>query len=129
MATELTVNLPNRPGQLARLTSALGKAGVNIESIAAVTSGAKGTIHLVVKDPSAAKRALRAGGIRVSREREVLEVRLADKPGSLARVASRLGKANVNVDAVYVLARSGKRATTVIGVKDVKAAKKALGRS
>ena len=128
MATELTVNLPNRPGQLARLASALGKAGVNIDSIAAVTSGGKGTIHLVVKDRARAKRALRAAGIRVSREREALEVRLADKPGSLARVASRLGKAKVNIDAVYVLARSGKRVTMVIGVKDLRAAKRALGR-
>jgi len=128
MAKELTVNLANRPGQLARLASALGKAGVNIDSIAGVISGGKGTIHLVVKDRARAKRALRAEGIRVSREREALEVRLADKPGSLARVASRLGKAKVNIDALYVLTRSGKRVTMVIGVKDLKAAKKALGR-
>lgn len=128
MATELSVNLPNRPGQLGRLAGALGKGGVNIESIAAATAGAKGTIRVVVKDAAKAKRALGAAGIRGVRQREVLEVRLADKPGSLARVANRLGKANVNIDAAYLLARSGKRATIAIGVKDLRAAKRALGR-
>lgn len=128
MATELTVNLPNRPGQLAALASALGKAGVNIESIAAVVAGGKGRIHFVVKNPAAAKRALKAAKIRVARQRQVLEVRLANKPGALARVARRLGNGKVNVDTLYMLGQSGKRVTMALGVKDMRGAKKALGR-
>lgn len=128
MATELSVNLPNRPGELGRLAAALGKAKVNIEAIAAATAGGKGTIRFVVKDPRKAKAALKGAGIGAVRQREVLEVRLADKPGSLARVANRLGRANVNIDSAYLLGRTAKRATIAIGVKDLRAAKRALGR-
>ena len=39
MATELTVKLPNRTGQLAAVAGALGDAGVNIRSLAATTGG------------------------------------------------------------------------------------------
>ena len=128
MAKELTVILPNRPGQLAALASAHGKAGVNIESIAAVVAGGRGTIHIVVKNAAAAKRALKAAKIRVTKQREVLEVRLANKPGSLARVARRLGNAKVNVDTLYMLGQSGKRVTMALGAKVMRGAKKALGR-
>lgn len=128
MAKELTVSMPNRPGQLALLTDALGKAGVNIESLVATTGGGKGLIRLIPSDPAKAKRALKAAKIRVSGEREVLEVRLANKPGTLARVAKRLGKAKVNIDTVYVISADRKRTIAAFGVKDLRGAKRALGR-
>ncbi len=128
MPKELTVVLPNRPGQLAALADALGKARVNIKSMSASTARGKGTIRVIPSDASAAKRALKKAKIRVSKEREVLEVRLADKPGALARVANRLAKKKVNIDSLYLLGTSGKRATVAVGVKNVRAAKKALGR-
>ncbi len=128
MATELTVTLPNKPGQLAEIASALGNAGVNIDSLAATTAGGKGTIRLVVSDPARAKRALKAAKIRVANQREVIEIRLANKPGALARVAKRLGKARVNIDTAYLLGQTKTRAVLALGVKDVRAAKRALRR-
>lgn len=128
MAKELTVSMPNKPGQLALLTDALGKVGVNIESLVATTAAGKGLIRLIPGDPAKAKRALKAAKIRVSGEREVLEVRLANKPGTLARVAKRLGKAKVNIDTVYVISADRKRTIAAFGVKDLRGAKRALGR-
>ncbi len=128
MARELTVTLPDKPGQLAAFADALGKAGVNIESLVATTAGGKGTVRFIASDVAAAKRALRGAKMRVTKEREVLEVALADKPGTLARVAKRLGKANVNIDSAYMLGKRGKRAVAAIGVKNIAAARKALGR-
>lgn len=128
MAKELTVSMPNKPGQLATLADTLGKAGVNIQSIAATTAGGKGVIRFVPSDPAKARRALKAAKIRISGEREVLEVRLAHKPGTLARVAKRLAKRKVNIDSFYLLAATKKSATAAVGVKDLRAAKKALGR-
>lgn len=53
---------------------------------------------------------------------------MTDKPGTLARVAARLGKGRVSVDSAYLIG-SGKRSTTIgLGVKDARKAKKALGR-
>ena len=58
----------------------------------------------------------------------MVALRLADKPGTLARAASRLGKAKVNIESAYVLSQSKKSTTLALGVKDARAANKALGR-
>jgi hypothetical protein len=130
MSTELTVTVPNRAGQLAAVSSALGDAGVNISAIAGSVIGRQGRIHVVVADRDAARarRALRSAKLRVSADRRLLEVRLRDTPGSLARLATRLAKGRVSVDSAY-LTGVGKRSRTIgFGVKDLRRAKKALGR-
>lgn len=130
MTTELTVKVPNRVGQLAAISGALGDAGVNIATLSGSALGSKGVIHVVVadKDAARARRALKAAKLRVTSDRKVIEVRLADKPGSLARLAKRLAKARVSVDSAYMLG-TGKNSTTfALGVKDARKAKKALGR-
>jgi hypothetical protein len=130
MATQLTVKLPNRTGQLAAVAGALGDAGVNIRSLAATTGGGQGTVHILVDDKDAAKarRALKKKRFRISSDRKVLEVRLANKPGTLARVAARLGKARVNIESAYMSAQGKRSSSLALGVKDARKAKKALGR-
>jgi hypothetical protein len=129
MATEFIVNLRDRPGQLAAATKALADAGVNLWGSAASTARGKGTVGFVVKDKDTAKarRALKKAKISAS-ERKTIEVRLSDKPGSLSRVAERLGKKKVNISSAYVLAPGRGKVTVAFGVKDARAAKKALGR-
>jgi hypothetical protein len=130
MAVELTIKLPNRAGQLGALTGALGDAGVSMKSIAATTGGGAGTVHIVVDDKDAAKarRAIKANKYRISGDRKVVEVRLANRPGTFARAATRLGKAKVNIESAYMLGQSKKSSTVGLGVKDPRAANKALGR-
>lgn len=130
MATELTIKVPNRVGQLAAISGALGDAGVNIATLAGSTLGGKGLVHVVVadKDAARARRALKSARLRVAGDRKVIEVRLANKPGSLARLSRRLAKARVSVDSAYMIG-TGKGSTTLaLGVKDLRKAKKALGR-
>jgi hypothetical protein len=114
MATELTVRVPNRVGQLATISGALGDAGVNIASLSGTTLGGKGVVHLVVADADASKarRALKAAKLRIASDRKVIEVRLANKPGSLARTAKRLAKGRVSVDSAYMLS-TGKKSSTL----------------
>jgi len=121
MAVELTVKLPNRVGQLGALAGTLGDAGISLRSIAATTGGGAGTVYLVVDDKDAAKA-------RIARDRKIVEVRLANKPGTLARAAKRLGKNKVNIESAYMLGQGKKSTTLGLGVKDPRAAKKALGR-
>jgi hypothetical protein len=47
---DLTVTLENRPGRLADLGEATGRAGVNIEGVCGTTEG-QGVIHILVEDP------------------------------------------------------------------------------
>lgn len=130
MSVELTIKLPNRTGQLGALAGALGDAGVNMKSIAATTGGGSGTVHIVVDDKDAAKarRAIKAKKYRISGDRKIVEVRLANKPGSLARAATRLGKKKINIESAYMIGQGKKSSTLGLGVKDARAANKALGR-
>ncbi|TMC78381.1 MAG: ACT domain-containing protein [Chloroflexi bacterium] len=130
MSVELTIKLPNRAGQLGALAGALGDAGISMKSIAATTGGGAGIVHIVVDDKDAAKarRAIKKNKYRISSDRKVVEVRLANKPGTLARAAKRLGKAKVNIESAYMLGQGKKSSTLALGVKDARAANKALGR-
>ncbi|MDQ7828820.1 MAG: ACT domain-containing protein [Armatimonadota bacterium] len=106
MPTDLTVVVEDRPGRLADVGEALGRAGVNIEGLAATTGGGQGTIHLLVEDAAAARRALEQAGIPVQSSREVLVVEVVDRPGALGELARRIANAGVNIDLAYLATRT-----------------------
>lgn len=123
-AKQLTLTVPDRPGTLGEIATAFGEKKVNIEGLCAATTGGRGMIWAVVDKTAAAKRIAAQRGWDV-KEDEVLEVTLADSPGSLGRFATKLGKAGVNVTFVYVgTARSARKVTAYFGVSDLKAALK-----
>ncbi len=103
--TELIVNVENRPGRLATITEILGEAGVNIEALAAYGQDGEGVLRLIVDDARAARRVLTETGLRVS-EHTVLTAQLPNEPGALAALTRRLADADVNIEALYVLATS-----------------------
>ena len=68
----------DRPGMLADVGEALGRAGVNIETLSAFTTDRQGVIQLVVDDEEDAAEALKAEGIAVEGSRSVMVVTLDD---------------------------------------------------
>lgn len=122
MATDFTITMEDRPGSLAKLGETMGKAGINIEGACAVTGGGKGEIHILVPDAAAARSALKAAGITVSSEREVLVVDAKDRPGELGRISRKLADAGVNIQLFYI--STGMK--FVFAVDDPKKAKAAV---
>lgn len=123
-AKQLTLTVPDRPGMLGEVASALGAKKVNIKGICAATTGGGGMIWLVVDKNAAAKKVLAQNGWKPTEE-EVLAVDLSNAPGSLGRFSSKLGKAGVNITFVYAgPAASGRKVTGYFGVSDLKAALK-----
>jgi hypothetical protein len=119
VARDITVRLgEDRPGALAALVQALSRSGVNIDGIAEVD----GMVHVLARDPSAARAALRAGGYTVDGELEVLIMPMSDRPGELSMVMQRLAEAGVNLRFVYLA--TGTR--VVIGADDITRARAAL---
>jgi hypothetical protein len=101
MAKDLTVFLEDRPGMLAELGEATGKAGVNIEGICALTFDGRGVLHILVEDAAAARSALADAGVEVRDERDVLVLELEDRPGTLGEIARNLSEASVNIELAY----------------------------
>ena len=87
----------DRPGELARIGEAMGKAGVNITALAGLTEAGTGLIGFFVSDEAGARGALRGAGIE-ARELEVLSIALADAPGALAAAARKLAGAGLNIE-------------------------------
>jgi hypothetical protein len=125
-AKQLTVWVQDHPGALGEVASAVGAKKVNILAFTAWVEGERGAIRMVFDKTAVAKRALAARGWETMEE-EVLELTLPNTPGSLGRVAKKLGDAGVNIRYAYTgLAETARRANIYFGVSDLKAAMKAV---
>ncbi|HUG48742.1 MAG TPA: ACT domain-containing protein [Candidatus Limnocylindria bacterium] len=102
MATDLTINLGNKPGTLAHIGEVLGNAGINIEGVSGAADDDSGLIHLLVADAGMARSALEAAGVECDSERSVEVVSVVDQPGELGRHLRRVADAGINVDLVYL---------------------------
>jgi hypothetical protein len=103
---DLTVSLEDRPGTLADLGEALGKAGINIEGLCVISSEGRAIGHVLIEDAAAARAALEAAGIKVEGEAEPL-IREAppaavDRPGAMGESARAVANAGVNIQLLYL---------------------------
>lgn len=124
-AKELKFRVPDRPGMLGEIATALGEKKVNLRAVNAWVEGGEGVVRIVVDKPAVAKKALASRGWQAE-ERDVLEIELADKPGALGEAAAALGAAGVNITHVFVGTGAARKATIFLGVSDLAAAAKAL---
>jgi len=88
----------DRPGALAKATTAIANAGINIEGFCEVD----GQFHIVTSDPSGAKRALESAGYKV-KETDVVVFPAEDRPGFLAEVLKRISDDEINLGVAYTL--------------------------
>jgi hypothetical protein len=127
MSKDLTVLLEDRPGTLADLGEATGKAGINIDGMCGFPLEGKAAVHILVEDPEATRKALEKAGLVVESERDVLILRqgvdLEDRPGQTGEIMRRLADEAINVDLVY----SKWNGDAVIGVDDLEKARETLG--
>ena len=93
---ELTIRMDNRPGSLGKVCRTLADRGVNILAFQSIPSEKTILVCMVVDNPSAAGAVLDKEGISYT-EAEVAQVKLPHGLGELARAASKLGDAHINI--------------------------------
>lgn len=99
---DLAIALENRPGALAEMGEALGRAGVSIEGGGAFVVDGQGVAHFLFANGEAARNALEAAGITVLAVRDVVVQRLNQgKPGQLGKLTRRMAEAGVNIEVLY----------------------------
>jgi len=115
-AKEFTVTIEDKPGALGKCFLALAERGVNILAFQSYVEERESLVRFLADDPATAKAVL--GGLRmIFEETEVAVVRVANRPGGLARAAMRLGENKVNIDYSYCGSEPG--STLVLLVFDV----------
>lgn len=110
---ELAVLMEDRPGTLGKVCRSLADRGVNILAFQSFPIGGKSVTRFVVDNPTAAKTVLDAERLTYTEE-EVAQVKLPHRPGELARAASRLGEANININYTYCGIEAGTNAPLII---------------
>jgi hypothetical protein len=122
---DCSIQLTNHPGDLARVAQALGRRGVNIKALAAISFGGVAMVRILPDDIAVARSALEAASIRFT-EGEVHQVLLENKAGVLANVTNRLGEAGINLEALYVTGIADDLVELAIVSDNPKKAKKIL---
>jgi hypothetical protein len=97
---EFAIRLDDRPGILGKVCRALADRGVNILAFQSFPSEGKNLVHILVDNPTTAKTVLDSERLSYT-EAEVAQVKLPHRAGELARAASRLGEADININYAY----------------------------
>ena len=124
--TEFSIQLDDEPGTLGKICRTLADQGVNILAFQSQHLGRRSQIRLLVDNPTTAESVLDKEKLEYTQEK-IAHINLPHRPGELARAASKLGEANININYAY----SGVDAKTneplfIFGVSDAERAAKIL---
>ena len=98
---DFAIRLSDRPGELARVATALSRYGVNIKSLAGLAADGQVVVRILADNADAARSAFEANQIAFDDD-EVISVLLENRAGKLATVCQKLGDAHVNLKAIYL---------------------------
>jgi len=115
MPTDLAVMVENKPGELAALGEASGRAGINLDGVCCFPAEGRFVVHVLLEDAAGARRAFEEAGYPSIEEREVVVVGLEDRPGALGGVARKMADAGVNIEFAYLSTNTG----LVVGAADL----------
>jgi hypothetical protein len=124
------VTVPDKPGEGARVLTALREAGINLLGVSAFPEGArKSQLDLIPEDSGAFAKAAKSAGLKLSKKMSGFLIQGEDRPGAVADVVIKLAQANINVTSVQVFCAGAGRYGGMLWVKapDLRKAAKALG--
>jgi hypothetical protein len=129
IAKQLSVFLANKPGMLADVCDELAKANVNIFALTISDTADHSVVRMVVSDTERALAIFEERGVLVVASK-VLLIENSNKPGALAKIATRLAKAKINIEYAYLATSPGaKTGLLILRAHDTKRALKVLGKN
>jgi hypothetical protein len=116
MVTQISIFVPNRANQLAKVTSLLMKEKINIRALTVSETADYGILRMIVSDPEKAQKALQ-GSFLVD-QTDVIACALKDKPGGLHEIATILGENAVNIEYLYAFVGKANQAILILRVEN-----------
>jgi hypothetical protein len=99
------VTVPDAPGEVQRILSALESSGVNLVAFLGFpTGGGQSQIDLVPEDPEAFRQAAEQAGVTLSEVKRAFLIQGDDRVGAVADATGKLAEANVNITAAAAVA-------------------------
>lgn len=98
---QFSVTMGNRAGTLALMCTALTERNVNVLALMSIEQDGKSLVRMVVDQPSAAVKALDSIGYQYT-QADVLTTTVANRPGTLGKVAKALGDGGVSINYAYL---------------------------
>jgi hypothetical protein len=122
---DLVLELPPRPGELARIASALARQQVAIRGGTLMALGPRLLARFIPSDLDAARRALESAEVPFE-ESEIMPVLLESRAGELAMLSTRLASGGVSVRAIYITGTSGNILEVAVATDNIARARRAL---
>ncbi len=125
------MDVPNRPGEGARVLGTLADAGVNLLAFKGFPSGRKAQLDFIPEDVAVFKNAVKAAKIKMRPQKFGFLVQGDDRKGAVADLLKTLAEKKINVTATDAMSAGAGRYAVIlwVGTKDVNKAAKALGAS
>lgn len=123
------MEVPNRPGEGARVLRALADAGVNMLAFSGFPSGRKAQLDIIPEDVAVFKTAVKAAKIKTRPQKFGFLVQGDDRKGAVADLLKTLADKNINVTAIDAVSAGAGRYAAIFWVdsRGVNKAAKALG--
>jgi hypothetical protein len=121
--------IPDKPGEGARILQGLQTEGVNLLAFSGFPSGKKAQVDFVPENPEALKAAAKKLKLRLGAKKSCFVVQGDDRVGALTDTLGKLAEAKINVTASQAVTAGMGRYGAIFWVKqrDVNKAAKLLG--
>jgi len=123
------LDVPNKPGEGARILGALAGAGVNLFAFSGFPNGRKSQLDIIPEDVNVFKKAARLAKIVTRPQKFGFLIQGSDRKGAVAGILQKLSDKDINVTAIDAVSAGKGRYAAILWVKpqDVNRAAKALG--
>jgi hypothetical protein len=120
--------VPDKPGEAAKLLSVLKEEGVNLLAFAAFPQGRRAQLDFIPVDQVAFKAAAKKARIKLVGPKTGFVIQGDDRAGAVGEIASKLAAAEINITALHAVAAGAGRYGAIFWVKsrDVNKAAKVL---
>jgi len=125
------VMAPDKPGEGARILSALRDAGINLLAYNGFPRAGRAQLDFVPENSAAFLNTMKQARIRVGGPKKGFLIQGEDRVGAIAEITAKLAQAKINVTALHAVTGGERRYGAILWVKppSVKKAAKVLGAS